>query len=372
MRCRSWPWTHTSSAPSAWSASPRRRRVGVGDDRDVGGRVLRRHADDPLALRREPIGERGQAVGVHVQHRGGGHGLLEDLGLGRHDGVEGPHALEVHGADVHDGGHVGLDPAAHRADLAAAERAHLRDEHLGAGRQVLVQGAGEPAGVVEAGRAGQHAAGGADQVAHVQLRRRLAVRPGDGHRGGVDLAQLGGRGLHEAAGGELLERTSEEQRDVDDGGLQEAEQGGQRGRHLGRARRARRGPRRGCRPPRRGSSGDGSTPAARCGPSGSRPSGAQTVTAATTTAISGRLKALSPAASTPTASTRLSCPERPPPAGEPHGRAGEVVLALGDAQPPGRLDHRGHGAEQDDRQRHDGRCSSMAARRAAGAVSGVR
>ena len=39
------------------------------------------------------------------------------------------------------------------------------------------------------------------------------------------------------------------------------------------------------------------------------PRGAHTVTAPTTTAIGGRLKALSPPASTPTASTRLSCPD---------------------------------------------------------------
>ena len=38
-------------------------------------------------------------------------------------------------------------------------------------------------------------------------------------------------GPHEATGGEPLERTGDEQRDVDDDRLQEAEEGGQRGRH---------------------------------------------------------------------------------------------------------------------------------------------
>ena len=75
---------------------------------------------------------------------------------------------------------LGPHPLAHRADLARPVGAHLGHEHLGARRQVLVERAGQAAGVVEAGRAGQHRALPGDEVADVELRGRLAVRAGDG------------------------------------------------------------------------------------------------------------------------------------------------------------------------------------------------
>ncbi len=63
---------------------------------------------------------------------------LEDLLLRGDDAVEGLHPFEMNGADRRDDADVRLDPPGHGLDLPGAVGAHLGDEDLGSGREMLV------------------------------------------------------------------------------------------------------------------------------------------------------------------------------------------------------------------------------------------
>ena len=111
---------------------------------------------DPLARSpARPVGQRGQTRVVDREHDVMGASSRISA-LASTIRVLGPEALEVDRTDGGDDRDVGRAPSTELGDLTRAVGAHLGDEHLGAVGKVLVDRAGQPGPVVEAGRGGHH------------------------------------------------------------------------------------------------------------------------------------------------------------------------------------------------------------------------
>ena len=117
--------------------------VGLRDERDVevgAVGVPHRRTRGPRAASSSATAASTRVVDVH--HRDARP--LEDLGLRAHDRVDRPEALEVHGSDGGEHRDLRRQPLAQRADLALGVHAHLGDEDLGAGLEVLVDRRARP------------------------------------------------------------------------------------------------------------------------------------------------------------------------------------------------------------------------------------
>src|SRR5690606_25498552 len=76
-------------------------------------------------------------------------GSLEDLRLGGDDSLLRFETLQMHRADRDDRSNRGFDPATEIGDLARTVSAHLGDEDLGPGHEVVIDRPGQSHSVVE-------------------------------------------------------------------------------------------------------------------------------------------------------------------------------------------------------------------------------